>query len=383
MRKLLLVAMWVTIFLWATVKTGHAAENITVDELEAQLAAEHGRPDGAIAHHLSSLELTERLSTVRLQRLESEVPGEKSRQELIVLADFSAFLLPPPNENPDLAPPAHAVASQIAGKAVQYLLHVIPALPNYMATRVTNRFTDTLSVPVQNDRLFPEHPLRWTSISNETVTIRDGKEFVEEANPGKKKRRESTSSSLASEGEFGTVLIGLLTDAFHGKMSWSHWEAQDSKAVAVFRFSVLQKDSHFVVFERTHGQLQPIYPAYHGEITVDPDQGTILRLTMQGEWKPGDFNLRSDVIVEFTPVDIGGKIYHCPSRSIVVSVLHPALPNSASAPPKQIDSQWTQTELNDVRFSNYHRFRAEMRILAGDEAEPATPPPAAGGPVIK
>jgi hypothetical protein len=395
------LALWTTILLGTTAATGHAAEKITVAQLEARLATEHGRSDGAIAHSLSSLELIERLSTAHLQRLEAELPGKKSRQALVVLADFSAFLTPPPSEIPDQTLPSQAKVNQIAGKAVQYLVQVIPTLPNYLATRITNRFEntptnfngsggqivahqmhfeDTPAGTVQSDRPSPNQPMHWTSVSNETVTVRDGKEFVEEAN-SRKKKTGSSSTSLVSEGEFGTVLIGLITDAFRGKVSWNRWETQDSKPVAVFRYSVSQKDSHFAVYERVQGQLRPVFPAYHGEIVVDPDRGTILRLTSQGEWKPGDPNVRSDVSVEFAPVEIGGKTYYCPSRSIVVSVLHPVLQDAARTyGPNRVDEGKRQTELNDVQFSDYHRFRAEMRVLAVDEPEPDAAQPTSKRP---
>jgi hypothetical protein len=34
--------------------------------------------------------------------------------------------------------------------------------------------------------------------------------------------------------------------------------------------------------------------------------------------------------------------------------------------------------VNDVQFTDYHRFRAESRILTGDDAKPAVTAPASG-----
>jgi len=206
MRKLLLFALWAATLLRATAGMARAEEMITASQLEARLAAEHGHPDDAIAQRLSSLGLTERLSTARLQRLEAELPGTKSRHALVALADYSAFLSPPPGEIPDLAPPTHAAAVQIADKAVKYLVQAIPALPNYMATRTTNRFEssptwmggvvvahpmhfeDAPAGPIDSNKEVPEQPLRWIGISKEIVTVRDGSEFVEPADSRKKKR---------------------------------------------------------------------------------------------------------------------------------------------------------------------------------------------------
>ena len=51
------------------------AKRVTVDELEQTLAAAHSLPDAEVAKQLSDLELSERLSTARLDRLETKVPG--------------------------------------------------------------------------------------------------------------------------------------------------------------------------------------------------------------------------------------------------------------------------------------------------------------------
>jgi hypothetical protein len=334
--------------------------------------------------------------------MEGELPGEKSRKALVVLADFSVFLAPPPSEIPNLAPPKHAEASQIAEKAVQYLAKVIPALPNYLATRITTRFGEIVpslnrsdgqvvvhqmhfeDAPpsiVTSDRPVPNHSMHLISVSNETVTIRNGREYVTKADSQNTNKVEQTSAKMVSGGEFGTVLIGLITDAFRGKVNWNHWETRNSKPVAVFRYSVTQEDSHFAVIERSQGLLLRVHPAYHGEIAVDPDQGTILRLTLQAEWKPDDSNVRSDIFVEFAPVEVGGKTYYCSSRSVVVSVLHPALLDAVkSNVPNLVNQKNVQIELNDVQYSDYHRFRSEVRLLPSYEPEPAAVPPTSETP---
>lgn len=84
------------------------AKRVAVDQLEQTLAAAHSLQDAEVARQLSGLELTERLSTAKLDRLKAELPGEKSRQALMILADASAFLDPPATEisnqpAPDLA----------------------------------------------------------------------------------------------------------------------------------------------------------------------------------------------------------------------------------------------------------------------------------------
>jgi hypothetical protein len=61
---------------------------------------------------------------------------------------------------------------------------------------------------------------------------------------------------------------------------------------------------------------------YHGEIAFDPDDGTIFRVTVQSELPPHDLVSNAGLVVEYAPVQIAGKSYVCPSRSISVLSAH-------------------------------------------------------------
>jgi hypothetical protein len=66
----------------------YAARRITVEEFEQTLAsckAAH-QSDASIARQLSAMELTERLSSARLERLKAGLPGIKARTALLALA---------------------------------------------------------------------------------------------------------------------------------------------------------------------------------------------------------------------------------------------------------------------------------------------------------
>ncbi len=124
----------------------YGAKRVTVAELEQTLAAVHGLPDAEVAMQLSDLELTERLSTARLDRLETDLPGEKSRQALLILADTSAFLDPPAAETPSQASPDLTTQQKILALTVNYVTQTLHQLPNFFATRVTRSFEDTPAV---------------------------------------------------------------------------------------------------------------------------------------------------------------------------------------------------------------------------------------------
>ncbi|HEY6376959.1 MAG TPA: hypothetical protein VIX90_15675, partial [Edaphobacter sp.] len=138
MRKLPFILLLVGIVLPA-----FASKHVTVEQLEQALTAAHGKPDAEIARELSDLELTERLSTATLSRLEKDLPGTETRQALIALADFSAFLDLPTEEIPDLAKPDIPVQRQLMAQTIDYVGKTISKLPNFFATRATIHFEDT------------------------------------------------------------------------------------------------------------------------------------------------------------------------------------------------------------------------------------------------
>jgi hypothetical protein len=94
------IRKWAILFTLAcTAVPALGAKRITVAQLEQTLVSVHAEPDAKVASQLSNLELTERLSAARLARLEADLPGEKARQELMILADASAFLNLPATDN--------------------------------------------------------------------------------------------------------------------------------------------------------------------------------------------------------------------------------------------------------------------------------------------
>ena len=97
---------------------------------------------------------------------------------------------------------------------------------------------------------------------------------------------------------------------------------------------------------------------------IDPTSGAILRLEAKADLKSFVPLIKSDITVEYGPVEIGGKIYLCPVKSV-------SLMRSRSV---VFLKEWDEgfrtygpyaTTMNDITFDNYHVFRAESRVLTG------------------
>jgi hypothetical protein len=188
------------------------------------------------------------------------------------------------------------------------------------------------------------------------VTYRDGRE-VEDAQPGKDKKPEARGLGLTTFGEFGPILSVVIGDAKHGKVYWSHWEQGASGPLAVFSYRVPQESSHFTV---KGGGNMARFPSYHGEIAVDPATGTILRITLESDWKPPFQLSESGILVEYGPVEIGNETYTCPVKGVALS----KLPDPGAQGTNASGSMFAaQTFVNDITFTEYHVFRAETRIL--------------------
>jgi VWFA-related protein len=365
----------------AATPPGRPVERVTVEQLEETLAASHGKKDQDLAKRFGGMELSERLSSSTLAKMQAGLPGEKSRTALLVLADASAFLQLPAAEIPATPPPDLPTQKLILSKAAENLVSVIHKLPDFFAKETTNRFHD-LKVSYQSGSapIFVEHQAFQPLDSfSDMVSYRDGKEAEE---PGEKQTKINLKprGGLVNSGVFGQLQRLVITDIYMGTMKWSHWEERATGPIAVFKYSIPKEKSSYVVNYCCVGlPNQPTHnfqtvPAFHGEIAIDPATGAVYRLVIITELLPTDPIFQAEVMVEYDPVEIGGQSYVCPRKSVTITTaVSPAVRQSCvdgncfvsdSAMPKD-------TAINDSEYDpgSYHIFRSEVRILPAGEAE--------------
>jgi hypothetical protein len=359
-----------------------AAEKVSVNQLEQSLSLVHGKSDAELAQALSSLELTERMSAVRLAHLEADLPGDKAREALVILADQSAFLPPPDDEIVADATPDAATTRQMLVKIVNYVNTTNRQLPNLMAVRETTGFEDR----PKEDRLDATGtlsvsylPIHFVAKSNVVVTYRDRKEVVDE-NATKALKKGASVGGLVTNGEFGPILTTVLADALKGTITWARWEQRDNAKAAVFHYAVPdQKSNYYVKFccilngFRSDGQpdlqLFNERAGYHGEITFDPSDGSIERITLEAEMPSTGLVPHAGIAIEYSSVEIGGKGYTCPAKSVSILQAHTAVPQGAFSRANYQGAP--KTFLNDVEFRDYRRFGSETRIVDSDATPPA------------
>jgi hypothetical protein len=341
-----------------------AQQSVSVEDVRRILAEDKSRPDAEVARQLSRLELTERISSAELKSLEQNVPGPDSRLALVALADASVFLRPAAADVLSQAPPDANEQERMIALVREYVDKALPKLPNFYATRTTIRFEGMESwrpatALFQNDS-------SWRQVGSSTVVVayRDGKEVIDPREWGEHPSHPD-GEGMITKGTFGPILSVVIVDATHsGGFTWSGWERGSAGTPAVFRYLVPQEQSHYFMGIRDVEQRT----GYHGEVAIDPASGTILFLTVQADLPLGSPVLRSDIMVEYGPVEIGSKTYTCPVRSVSIGLdsmeFMGIYPFGRPTPTSHV------TLLRDVTFGDYHLFRADARILTGNISAP-------------
>jgi hypothetical protein len=360
-----------------------AARPVTVEQLEQVLSAAHGKPDAEVARQLSDLTLTERLSSTRLLACLAGLRGGKARQALVALADASTFLNPPAGEISADAPPDHNAQQRMTSLALEYLNKALPNLPNFYATRTTVHYQETPPFE-KGDAKITYQPLHIADTVKDTVLYRDGDEVVE-PDTGKHKQRKADEPYLVTWGTFGPLLRGAIDTIFVAPdgLSWRRWEKGGGKSLAVFSYAIPEEKSSY----RTGGCCLPDgdgtiafhhRAGYHGEIAIDPATGAILRLELIFDLKSTTPDIRSAVMIEYGPVEIAGKSYICPVRSLSISRGRSVAVLSETLNARE-KTQWYETfrtygpyatVLNDTTFDAFHMFRADSHMLPGFNTAP-------------
>lgn len=392
MRKLIVLFVFASTAFSAAAQKPVAVVKVSVDQLKQALAADRDKPDADVAQQLLNMELTERLSTAELAQLKAELPGSKAQEALVALADLSGFLEPPAAQISADAAPDAAAAHQMLAQVVNYVNTTLRQLPNLIATRDTIGYEDRPAEDIQGEVALVSlsyMPLHVEGRSSVLVTYRDHKEVIDEKG-AKAKNRGPAVQGLETGGVFGPILGVVVGDALKGKITWARWEKGAGGTEAVFRYAVPKEKSEYKAEfccvadgvdtdprtrVQTRWRVFSELAAYHGEIAFDPVTGAILRTTLETEMPPNEVVSTAGIVVEYGPVEIGGKSYICPVKSISLLKAHTEGPQ----PGLHFTSIYSgpgKTFLNDVAFGQYRRFGSETRILTGDSVAPNQP----GGP---
>ena len=342
------------------------AQEVTIAQLREFLLAQHKsrQPDNETAERLSSVTLSERLNEQTLSRIVTEVlPGPASVQQLRLLADLSIFAAPPFEESSVLPAPNAEAQREMLKAGAEYAKNALQHLPDFLAIRDTRRFDNRPQV-ADNKRSKPTIQFHWIGEFKDQITYRNGAEIADD--PSVARSWTNLHSGLSSFGEYGPILKVVFNDYVWGSIAWSRWELDSGgRQLAVYRYTVPKYESHYLVdfccYTNSEDDPRELsfrdHPAYHGEVVLSPDSGIVRRITIEADLAPSAPVLASELAVQYGEVEIDGRSYVCPVRSIVMTAIH-------SVTMKRIDGVGIERHLNDVRYIAYRKFGSTSRIVA-------------------
>ncbi len=243
--------------------------------------------------------------------------------------------------NPTQRPSDDDVKTLLA-EAAQYANDFWDSLPNFTCEQVTERFAGSNS----NNK--------WDHIDTMTGQLNyfDHQEDwqLEEYEKDHKKSKDMSSSDargMSGAGIFGGIIRGLFRPAAKAEISWLETDALGDGSVQVFKYHIAKENSNLYL---RAGPTEVVLVGYHGMVYIDSATHGVRRVTQVAEDVPKGFPIRESLVsADYDYVPIGGQQYLIPIGAQIIM---------------RKGSNKNKLELNQIRFSDFHRFRTTMKILS-------------------
>ena len=225
-------------------------------------------------------------------------------------------------------------------KATEAALDFTEGLPNYVCQEMMARYQSE------------SHPANWQAIDvvGAAIVYEKGKEDYRDITINGKaiKKKMDQMEGSWSTGEFGTVLIDLLSPATAAQFRYRREERTSGVLSKVYDYTVKRENSHWQI---TMGG-QTYRPAYKGSIWIDPATARVLRIESQASGFPEDFptdDVESAMDYQYTRLG-DAKQYLLPVHAENLSC--------------QRGSDFCSH--NVIDFRNYHKYSGESTITFND-----------------
>ncbi len=232
------------------------------------------------------------------------------------------------------------VGDPLIAKATEAALDFTEGLPNYVCQEMMARFQSTT------------RPASWQALDvvSTNLVYLDGKEDYRDIkiNDRPIKKGMEQMDGAWSTGEFGTVLIDLLSPATAAQFRYRRDDRSGGISTKLYDYTVKRENSHWQI---TMGG-QTYRPSYKGSVWIDPSNGRIMRIEMQAVGFPDDFptdTVESAVDYQYTRLG-DAKQYLLPVHSESLSC--------------QRGSDFCSH--NVIDFRNYHKYSGESSITFGE-----------------
>lgn len=263
---------------------------------------------------------------------------------LPVLLGFG-LILPARAQEPgsQSGPPAPADQDRMIAVMTRYADDYTSKLPNFICEQVTTQF----EAGKKSEKWHKGDTITSKLVFNggrEQRTL----ELVNDK-PVRPDHRPRFHTSFSSEGEFGILLSKIFDPASKAKFTWVEWDTIRSHRAARIDYSI---DVAHSTMELTNFIKAVV--AYHGSVYIDPDAGTVWRVTSATTEIPEEMQMTSvNTVIDYEPRPIEQQTYLLPVSAVVVLVTD------------------RDKVRNEIEFQNYRKFGAESTITFGPESAPS------------
>ncbi len=161
-----------------------------------------------------------------------------------------------------------------------------------------------------------------------------------------KDQEEAIRSGTWSTGEFGSILIDILSTALPESFQFRKDSLIEGIAVKVYDFKVLEERSRWRI---RYGP--EVKPAYQGSLWVDPATARVIRIEMDSKAFQKTYEIEKvETVVDYRWTDVGGKKFLLPVKSENLSCIRDSF----------------TCLRNTLEFRNYRKFEVESQVLTSD-----------------
>lgn len=228
--------------------------------------------------------------------------------------------------------PREALIDRARDEAVNF----IQGLPNYVCNENTTRY-------VSEGHVTDWHAIDVVSLE---LVYEGGKEDYRNIQiNGKPVKGKVEDTGAWSTGEFGTILVDLMSPYTNAKFHYVKDTSLAGFSASLYDFSVDHQNSHWHVQFAS----QSILPAYKGSIWVDKKSARVVRIEMQATNIPHDFPEDTvETAVDYGFISLGAEEkFFLPTQAEILSCERGA----------------NVCGRNVIEFRNYHRFTGETKII--------------------
>ena len=336
----------------------YAASGYTVEQIKSFIksAVQLKNPDKEVAKMLRGMKLSEKLDMATVEALADDGAGPKTVAALKEMAAESANLpkaAPPPPKPVYIPPPPPPSEDQakLLDEVRDYALSYSKSLPDFICLEQTRRYVDTTGRDAWRLQDILTAKLTYFNQKEDYKLITVNDHMVTNASY-------ASAGGALSMGDFGTTLREIFDPASHTHFEWERWTTLRHRRTHVFSYRVpLEYSKYSIEYTGdTKDSSSRIIVGYHGEVFVDRDLVTVVRINVHADHIPLTFPVQqASETLDYDFTKIGDNEFFLPL--VADMQMHAG-------------RIWSK---NVKEFRLYRKFSANAVIKFDDKALPPLP----------